>query len=487
MASAPWKADVTTKREDSSTREHQTALPTPEERVEELISSEDALATKPTSDITKASTTKNIKTNLAAFGDHPNSTSTMEVDNASRDATQIKPEQNTNHNLQPPVKQENEMKIPTGPKIALNKVIVQLPSHSPSYKKTLPPLSEAVIDINGTGQPRSTKSASKPIAPALEQANSREDMMKLTSRVTHRADMESSGNYPTRPKSQSEPHRKRENGRREQEKASRDGAARPTPTAVMPPPKWPTSARRPSDTNAFRPAFRDPYLDLERLASQDRDLRDWLQFTGWNDEGYRRRTLDRQRRLDEIDRERAALMDADADERENMTRRDGGPDPAVRELRASELRRYEPDLSTRHAGRDLFSPDWRGDYPGFPTSGFKREYGGDHDVGSPRKVARTYSKGSRHGPARGPTFGQREPHWGSELYDEDWNPNYQPGEQCLSSLSLFCIYYLTELTLLLVRGLRTGAITPPRFQGPRSSPPRRWLSSWNTIEIPPRT
>ncbi|ROV96617.1 hypothetical protein VPNG_09000 [Cytospora leucostoma] len=53
---------------------------------------------------------------------------------------------------------------------------------------------------------------------------------------------------------------------------------------------------------------------LEEITShQDRDLRDWLRFTGWNDIEYRRGELARQRRLAEIGREKAELeLEAEA-------------------------------------------------------------------------------------------------------------------------------------------------------------------------------
>lgn len=127
--------------------------------------------------------------------------------------------------------------------------------------------------------------------------------------------------------------------------------------------------------------------DRERLVAQDHDLWDWLAYTGWNDEGYRARFLDRQRRLADIDRERAALLDAD--QRDVVTRRDSGTDasrpPAISETRCADI-----------PPRELFDLVRRSEHPGFnQPSSLKRENHRDREDGTPRKIARINDRSPR--------------------------------------------------------------------------------------------
>lgn len=187
----------------------------------------------------------------------------------------------------------------------------------------------------------------------------------------------------------------------------------------MPPPR---ETRRPSQAiyDTYRPSDHGSHVPRNRhvAATQDRDLQDWLAYTGWNDEDYRRRFLDRQRRLADIDRERAALLEAD--QREVATRRDGGTDAS----------RPPPFSEPHRAGgpRELFGPS---------PSGFKREYPTEHpndyDNAHPRKFARMDAAVRSHRVSyRSPSPGGHKPrakqYWRDEMRGDGPSPNEQIGK-----------------------------------------------------------
>ncbi|KAK7747318.1 hypothetical protein SLS53_001571 [Cytospora paraplurivora] len=146
----------------------------------------------------------------------------------------------------------------------------------------------------------------------------------------------------------------------------------------------------------------------------DRDLRDWLQFTGWNDIEYRRGELARQRRLAEIGREKAELeQEAEVAKQARQQHKDVTsttpslneslpPTPrlpdaegAVGFSRRTEIHRVQPSSfgrlspSRRDGGVDddddeTFSPGMLGNYPVKLAAGVKRERrGSDDDGGEP--------------------------------------------------------------------------------------------------------
>lgn len=149
----------------------------------------------------------------------------------------------------------------------------------------------------------------------------------------------------------------------------------------------------------------------------DRDLHDWLRFTGWNDAEYRRGELarQRQRRLGEIDRERAELEEAGRlsnragqQGRDTPVGRGGRPDG-----RRADNRHDSPDFGrlSRHRSSDLEAPECRmlGNYPVTSPAGTKRgrrDSEGDRD--SPPKYCQTGSRGRQRDDSR------QEPWWFGE-------------------------------------------------------------------------
>lgn len=176
--------------------------------------------------------------------------------------------------------------------------------------------------------------------------------------------------------------------------------------------QWLTASRKhPSDiilvADTYRPARDD------RMTHYDRDLRDWLTYTNWHDEGYRARFLERKRRLAEIEREKVELLEAD--QRENTTRPTAEP--------------QEPPFSSGPARPLANRTDLR-------ATGFKRELFRDEEANGPRKVSRIDHRGpggrlfsNRGSPPPGPR-GSRLPEgsWRSGGFESE-NPNVQPGEQ----------------------------------------------------------
>lgn len=124
----------------------------------------------------------------------------------------------------------------------------------------------------------------------------------------------------------------------------------------------------------------DRYSEHDRPTSQDRDLDDWLIFTGWHNRDFRADYLQRKRRIAfldrEIEQERAKLMSADqhalifetVGHHSSGSIRDGTDEA-------------EADHPSRNAGRELFgSPA--------PGSRRKREYTSDGENQSRRKMSR---------------------------------------------------------------------------------------------------
>lgn len=385
----------------------------------------------------------------------------------------------------------------TGPRIPLSKHTVQVSSHPTSQRPRAPCLAPTAHTGQSQHNMPYSQPTSKPAAPALEmeKGSTRIDApqvysasqearrvgLELAANSDHNRDRDQDSSARPKPQRPSEPRPMAGHNKRERDKeyvhVPRGGGSggcrgtRPTaaaaPPAMPPAPRWPSADHRPSDAkpSTYRYYPRGPYdeRDRDRLTAQDHDLRDWLTYTGWNDEGYRARFLDRQRRLAEIDRERAALLEAD--QREVETRRDGGTD-ASRPPAPSEPRRADTP-------RELLGPVRRGEHPGFNhSSGFKREHPSDYEDGSPRKIARVDASGPRrisHRPSP-PVYHEprAEPYWRLEMRDDRKSPDSQPGRQ-----ALFVTGSLNVLTTLSqVRSFHAGPTTPSHFRVPRPSLPR---------------
>lgn len=140
----------------------------------------------------------------------------------------------------------------------------------------------------------------------------------------------------------------------------------------------------------------DRYSEHDRPTSQDRDLDDWLSFTGWHNPDFRADFLQRKRRLayldrekNEIEQERAELMSADkrASGLETVGYRSSG---SIRDG-ADE---FEANYPSCNAGRELFgSPA--------PGSRQKREYTSDGENQSRRKMSRVDLEGRIRDSSRG--------------------------------------------------------------------------------------
>lgn len=151
----------------------------------------------------------------------------------------------------------------------------------------------------------------------------------------------------------------------------------------------------------------DRYSEHDRPTTQDRDLDDWLSFTGWHNRDFRADFLQRKRRLAlldrekiEIEQERAKLMSADnrASGLETVGYRSSG---SVRDG-ADE---FEADFPSRNAGRELFSSP-------APGNRLKREYTSDRENLSRRKMSRMDKGGRRrdssnYGPRGDPSRARR--------------------------------------------------------------------------------
>ncbi|KUI69353.1 hypothetical protein VM1G_05595 [Cytospora mali] len=193
-------------------------------------------------------------------------------------------------------------------------------------------------------------------------------------------------------------------------------------------------ARTPSDrARSESPRLRQPstvsppalaaYASFDQDASDNvpflsRDLRDWLRFTGWNDREYRERELDRyrQRRLAEIEREKADLEEATAlASRMRKVHKDtsnsaAAPPQTVDRGARTIIRRTDNRLDGPTFGRSprctsgVKTPEFRtvGDYHVISTTGVKRDRrGSEGDRGSPTKYYRTdfkdHQRGAHHG------------------------------------------------------------------------------------------
>lgn len=162
----------------------------------------------------------------------------------------------------------------------------------------------------------------------------------------------------------------------------------------LPSPVLPWLSLPPDLSTDYRP--RDPDFELEKLASKDRDLEDWLVFTGWHSQEYRADFLERNRRLAHLDRERrqieqerARLMSADecAPKTARFCGSIGGAEPE-----------FKADHDSRNIGRDLF-----GSPPPRPR---KREYISDCEDELP--LHKTRSVYSRGGGRQGLSMGARD-------------------------------------------------------------------------------
>lgn len=136
---------------------------------------------------------------------------------------------------------------------------------------------------------------------------------------------------------------------------------------------------------------RHPNFEHDKPTSQDRDLDDWLSFTGWHDRDFRADFLQRKRRLayldrekNEIEQERAKLMSAD----EHAL---VGSETVGYRSRGSVHNgadEFVADFPSRNAGRELFnSPE--------PAIRRKREYTSDGENRPSRKMSRL-DTGDRH-------------------------------------------------------------------------------------------
>ncbi|KAI3395232.1 hypothetical protein diail_1658 [Diaporthe ilicicola] len=163
----------------------------------------------------------------------------------------------------------------------------------------------------------------------------------------------------------------------------------------------PSREQRPRSAS---PVVRGSDPEVERFASQHPDLRDWLYYTGWDAPGFRRNELARLRRLDEIERERAALKQECEREKAELK---GEGDPPGRARHASDGGARPPLLllppAPARRAEDAEQAEYRmlGRYT--VTAGMKRERGqerdGGGDGGSSTKFYRTNRnyRGSRAG------------------------------------------------------------------------------------------
>lgn len=151
---------------------------------------------------------------------------------------------------------------------------------------------------------------------------------------------------------------------------------------------------------------RDSYPEHDKPTPHDRDLADWLSFTGWHNREFRADFLQRKRRLahlerekHEIEQERAELMAADpADERGRRPLRFNNDTAASYRSNSSSVRDgadafesvdyyyYHP---SRHLGRELFRSS--------PAPGHRRKrgYTSDGENEAPRKMNRMDTGGRR--------------------------------------------------------------------------------------------
>lgn len=166
----------------------------------------------------------------------------------------------------------------------------------------------------------------------------------------------------------------------------RGGSTRPPrspvpPRPSLPPPDVPSSSY--NNNNYYRPPPRDPDLELEKFASRDRDLQDWLVFTGWHNRGHRADFLQRKRRLAQLDRERQEI------EQERAQLMSSANDDGDGTIKTEDYDLY----SSRNPSRQL---------SGLPAPRIrKREYVSDYENESPRKMSRQDNRDDRRDlPAR---------------------------------------------------------------------------------------
>ncbi|KUI53443.1 hypothetical protein VP1G_00837 [Cytospora mali] len=221
-------------------------------------------------------------------------------------------------------------------------------------------------------------------------------------------------------------------------------------------------ARTPSDrARSESPRLRQPSTVSPRAHADDAifdqdtpvnvpflscDLRDWLRFTGWNDRDYRERELERyrQRRLAEIEREKADLEEATAlANRMRKVHKDtsnpaAAPPQTVDRGGRMIIRRTDNRIDGPTFGRSprctsgVKTPEFTmvGDYPVTSTIGVKRDRrGSEGDRGSPTKYYRADFRGHQRGAHHGRGYVHQQ---GSYHFDEredrrrDNRPNRSP-------------------------------------------------------------
>lgn len=177
------------------------------------------------------------------------------------------------------------------------------------------------------------------------------------------------------------------------EDESRRSTRQPAPTCPQPPARL-LIHHRPHD----------PVFELDILASHDRDLKEWLAFTGWHNRDYRAGFLQRQRRLVDLDREKHVIDQ----ERAELVSAD---EHALRTARSHSGSGRADDCATdyppHNAGRELFSAP-------VPSSR-KREYLSDCEDDLSRKT----SRGDGWGCQRGSFQGGRDDYGQKTDYHDD--------------------------------------------------------------------
>lgn len=271
------------------------------------------------------------------------------------------------------------------PSPSLRKIPVQESTpQSASRKKTPPPRVSTVTSIVPT-EPRAERRVSRTAeaTPAPKYRGSRADITAAHSSASRSDSKRGHGHdsLPARPAV----------GIPEHESTM-------TWEAYKAPPARHTHAKpsREQRPRSASPVVRNSDFEVERFTYQHPDLRDWLYYTGWDAPAFRRNELTRLRRLEEIERERAALKQECEREKAELK---GDGEPAGKARRLSDggarplLRRAE----------DVEPAEYRmlGRYT--VTAGNKRDRGeesdGDRDGGFSAKFYRTNRnyRGSRAG------------------------------------------------------------------------------------------
>lgn len=243
------------------------------------------------------------------------------------------------------------------------------------------------------------------------------------------------------------------------------------------PSRRPSASRKHSDIfPRVADTYRPPRAD--RMSNEDRDLHDWLTYTNWYDRAYRARFLERMRRLAEIEREKAALLEA------NQHENTATATTTTRGRPTTDAGRMAPPPAAEPFGfglsRQRLGGGGEDDRPGYhraAAGGFKRELGHADESGAPRKVSRIDDRG----PGR-VAYHDSPPPWPRRgRLSEDFrrigesgegeNPSTQPGEQSVPWMRQGSV--VTILTPV-VRGSHPDRASSSCCPSPgsRSSPPR---------------